>query len=136
MNEMQVNGACHCQQIKFKATVDPNAVRICHCNDCQILSGSAFRTSLPVAAEKFQLICGELKFYIKTAESGNQRAQYFCGTCGSQIYATTYQDEKVLNLRTGCIEQRNLLIPTAEKFTQSAMPWATNCLLKKPVITE
>jgi hypothetical protein len=129
MKEIEVTGACHCQNIKFKAQVDPKKVRICHCNDCQILSGSAFRTSLPVAAEKFQLLSGELKVYIKVAASGNQRAQCFCDNCGSQIYATTYQDEQVLNLRTGCIQQRAQLIPTEQKFIQSAMSWAKSCTL-------
>lgn len=35
---MKVEGSCHCGQITFEAQIDPEAVRICHCTDCQTLS--------------------------------------------------------------------------------------------------
>jgi len=38
---MKIDGHCHCGQITFEAEVDPNSVMICHCTDCQRLSGSA-----------------------------------------------------------------------------------------------
>ena len=43
---MNVEGQCHCGQITFEAEIDPNAVRICHCTDCQTLPAplTALRT--------------------------------------------------------------------------------------------
>jgi hypothetical protein len=41
---MHIDGACHCGKITYEAEVDPEAVGICHCTDCQTLSGTAFRT--------------------------------------------------------------------------------------------
>ena len=41
---MKIEGGCHCGGIRFEAEVDPAAVVICHCTDCQTFSGSAFRT--------------------------------------------------------------------------------------------
>ena len=40
-----------------------------------------------VAAAKgtFKLLKGEPKIYIKTAESGNKRAQAFCPECGTPV---------------------------------------------------
>jgi len=72
---MKVEGQCHCGQISFEAEIDPDMVRICHCTDCQTLSGSAYRVSVQAAAAGFRLLTGVPKIYIKTAESGNQRAQ-------------------------------------------------------------
>jgi hypothetical protein len=40
---MKIDGHCHCGEITFEAEVDPDALNICHCTDCQTLSGSAFR---------------------------------------------------------------------------------------------
>ena len=54
---------------------------MCHCTDCQTLSGTAFRTVASVKKENLKLLSGEPKVYIKTAESGNKRAQAFCA-CG------------------------------------------------------
>src|SRR5689334_18981220 len=39
---MKIDGRCHCGEITFEAEVDPDALHICHCTDCQTLSGSAF----------------------------------------------------------------------------------------------
>ncbi len=43
---MQIDGACHCGNIAFEAEVDPETVRICHCTDCQTMSGSLFRANI------------------------------------------------------------------------------------------
>jgi hypothetical protein len=50
-------------------------VAICHCTDCQTLSGAPFRASVIVAADKLRLLSGEPSTYVKTAESGNKRAK-------------------------------------------------------------
>ena len=47
---MKIDGSCHCGAIRYEAEVDPGDVSICHCTDCQKLTGSAFRVT--VAAEE------------------------------------------------------------------------------------
>jgi hypothetical protein len=87
---MKIDGGCHCGYITYVAEIDPDKVGICHCTDCQTLSGSAFRVSVPAAREAFSLRGGEPKIYVKTAESGAKRAQGFCPECGTPIYASTF----------------------------------------------
>ena len=41
---MKIDGGCHCGYITYEATIDSEQIGICHCTDCQTLSGSAFRT--------------------------------------------------------------------------------------------
>ena len=84
---MKVDGGCHCGHIRYEAEVDPDKVVICHCTDCQTLSGSAFRTVVPTNEGTFKLLAGEPKVYVKTGESGNKRVQTFCPDCGSPIYS-------------------------------------------------
>src|SRR5262245_6826034 len=81
---MKIDGACHCGLITYEAEIDPEKVRVCHCTDCQSLTGSAFRVVVPVPADKFSL-SGEPTVYVKTAESGARRAQAFCTRFGSGI---------------------------------------------------
>ena len=47
----------------FEAEVDPNTSSICHCTDCQTLTGSAFRVNIPAPAEHF-LLRGTPKTYV------------------------------------------------------------------------
>ena len=120
---MKVDGSCHCGFIKFEAEVDPAKVRICHCTDCQTLSGSAFRTVLPVPKEHFRMLSGQPKIYVKTAESGSRRAQTFCPECGTPIYASAVSDPPSYNIRVGTLRQRAELPPRAQVWCRSALGW-------------
>lgn len=121
---MLVDGECHCGAITYRAELDPERVRICNCSDCQILSGTAFRTVAPVPEAKFHLLAGTPKTYIKTAQSGAKRAQVFCPDCGTPLYATSVgPGDKVFGLRIGAIKQRHDLKPKAQYWTGSAVSW-------------
>ena len=121
---MHVEGGCHCGAITYEAEVNPEKVVICHCTDCQKLSGTAFRTVIFTEDESFNLKSGELKNYIKTAESGNERIQAFCPNCGSSIYSTSVGGApKMLGLRVGAINQRSELQPSKQVWCRSAQVW-------------
>ena len=119
---MQIHGHCHCGSISFTAEVDPAKVVVCHCADCQKMSGAPFRAVVPVPAKDFSLI-GDPKIYIKTSQSGNRRAQAFCGDCGTPLYATSPDDPAVYGVRLGCVEERARLAPSKQVWTRSSMPW-------------
>ena len=119
---MKVEGECHCGQIRLTAEVDPATVRVCHCADCQTFSGGAFRIGVAAAAQGVT-IEGELKRYIKVADSGNERVQAFCPNCGSAIYAADAKDPKVLFLRTPMLAQKDELLPQQQIWRRSALAW-------------
>lgn len=123
---MHIDGGCHCGYIKFEAEVDPAAVGICHCTDCQILTGSAYRVTVPAGKDTFRLVTGEPKIYVKTAESGNKRAHAFCPQCGTPIYAAAVTDPQVYGIRVGTTRQRVLLRPRRQIWCRSALEWAMN----------
>jgi hypothetical protein len=121
---MKINGGCHCGAIRFEAEADPNTAAICHCTDCQTLSGTAFRTVIPVNEDSFKLLQGTPKEYVKTAESGNKRIQAFCGDCGTPFYATSISDgPRTFNLRLGCVQQRDEFEPKVQIWARSAQNW-------------
>ncbi len=121
---MMIDGGCHCGSVAYRAEADPAKVLICHCTDCQTLSGAAFRIVVPIAEEDFTLLAGALKTYVKTAESGNKRAQVFCPECGTNIYATSVGDgPKVLGVRVATARQRGDLPPKRQVWFRSHQPW-------------
>ena len=121
---MNVEGRCHCGEITYEAVVDPRGAGICHCTDCQMLTGSAYRVTVPAARDAFVLRTGQPKIYVKTAESGARRAHAFCPNCGSPIYSAAVSDPQVYSLRVGCLRQRAELVPVRQQWCQSALPWA------------
>ena len=128
---MKIDGHCHCGQITFDAEVDPNALTICHCTDCQTLTGSAFRVNIPAPAEHFVLRSGTPKSYVKTAESGNKRRHAFCGNCGTPIYACAEDNPQSYALRVGTITQRASFSPKRQGWRRSALFWV-NALAAVP----
>lgn len=124
---MKIDGGCHCGYITYSAEIDPEKVGICHCTDCQTLSGSAFRTIVPVPEEALTLLSGKPKIYVKTGDSGAQREQSFCPVCGSPFYATGVGDgPKVYNIRVGTIRQRDELPAKMQYWSRSALHWLTD----------
>ena len=123
---MKIDGACHCGYITFEAEADPEKTSVCHCTDCQVSTGSAFRTNIPVPGNAFKLKSGEPTIYIKTtAESGNPREQAFCPKCGSSIYSTNPGDGPKASymVRVGTLRQRDQLVPKVQNWARSAQPW-------------
>jgi hypothetical protein len=120
---MKVEGRCHCGKITYSAEVDESAVSVCHCTDCQRLSGSPYRASVAAKRADFELHSGEPKTYVKTSEDGTQRVQTFCGDCGTPIYATGLDESSPLNLRVGALNERAALAPRRQIWMRSALPW-------------
>jgi len=123
---MKIEGGCHCGAVAYEAEVDPANVGVCHCKDCQQLSGSPYRVTLPTPTQNFRLTRGTLRTYVKTADSGSKRAQTFCPECGAPIYAANPDNPPTLSLRWGSIKQRHELPPKRMIWCGSAAPFAMN----------
>ena len=124
---MRIDGACSCGSIRIEGEADPGTVSICHCTDCQTGTGTAFRVSIPVKGDSFK-VSGQPTIYIKTtADSGNPRAQAFCGKCGSPLYSTTPGEgqQAMYIVRVGILRQREQLAPKRQIWWRSARNWVT-----------
>ena len=121
---MNIDGTCLCGQIKFEAIIDPETATICHCTDCQINSGTAFGYVVGAINDSFNLLKGELSFYIKLADSGAKRELAFCGECGTRIYAKPETGKSgFFGLRVGTIRQRKSLHPKRQAWKKSCLDW-------------
>lgn len=123
---MHVHGKCHCGAIAYEADVDPNTVRICHCTDCQTLTGSAYRVLVRAPAAGFVLKSGTPKLYVRTSDSGAKRGQAFCPDCGTPLYAAALENPAFYVLRLGAIAERAALTPKDQVWCRSALPWSAD----------
>jgi hypothetical protein len=123
---IKVTGGCHCGHITYDAEVDPATVRVCHCTDCQKLTGTAFRATITSLPKTFRLKSGTPTIFIKTAESGNKRAHAFCPECGTPIYSAAPEpNPSTYGLRVGGIDQRARFAPPARQiWCRSAFSWS------------
>jgi len=121
---MHIDGGCHCGAIRYVATIDPANVSVCHCTDCQMLTGSPYRVSVLCRPQDVQVTSGRARIYRKIGDSGRVRLQQFCGDCGSPLFACNEDPSTgVWSLRWGSIAQRRDLKPSRQIWCQSAAPW-------------
>lgn len=118
---MHIDGACHCGLISFTAEIDPRGVTICHCADCQIMSGAPFRTVVEVPIGDFK-ITGEPRRYAMV-QNGRDWVQAFCPTCGTPLFAAAAENPVSVVVRLGCVNQRAQLPPSAQIWRDLALPW-------------
>lgn len=119
---MQVNGSCHCGAISFTAEIDPSRVLVCHCTDCQVQTGSAFRVFVPASIDQFA-VQGEPTRYVKVAENGARRVQAFCPQCGTPVFSMPPDGATHVMLRVGTLSQRAALRPSLQIWQRSSLPW-------------
>jgi hypothetical protein len=121
---MRIDGRCHCGLVSYEAEIDPEEVSICHCTDCQSLTGTAYRVTVMTPRDNVRMTGGEPRTYVKTADNGNRRIQLFCPDCGSPVLTTGEgRAAEVVGLRWGSIRQRQQLTPRKQIWSRSAAPF-------------
>jgi hypothetical protein len=97
---------------------------ICHCQDCQRLTGTAFRVTVPAKPDQFRLIRGEPKIYLKVADSGSHREHAFCGHCGAPVFRKPTDNNPNYSLRLGGLDQgEELGSPKRQIWTKRRFGW-------------
>jgi len=121
---MKIDGQCHCGFVTYEADIDPERVSICHCTDCQTLTGSPYRVTVICAGEAIRLTGKLPKIYGKAGDNGRIRFQHFCPQCGSPLF-TSGEDGGLEDwgIRWGSIRQRRQLQPRRQIWCRSAAPW-------------
>ena len=121
---MHIDGQCHCGHVKYEAEIDPARVSICHCTDCQRLTGSAYRVTAVTQTASIRLTGSPPKVYTKYGDNGRPRFQSFCPECGSPLFTSGEgEDAALTGIRVGTINQRRELRPSRQIWCRSALPW-------------
>jgi hypothetical protein len=69
----------------YEADTGPDKLSICHCTDCQALTGSPYRVTVICAGKQIRFTGKLPKIYRKIGDN-RTRLQHFCGQCGSPLF--------------------------------------------------
>ena len=124
---MHIDGQCHCGHVKYEAEIDPARIAICHCTDCQRLTGSAYRVTAVTRTSSIRLTAHPPKVYTKYGDNGRPRLQSFCPECGSPLFTSGEgEDAALTGIRVGTVNQRRELVPSRQIWRRSALPWVND----------
>ena len=121
---MAFKGRCLCGSTAYESSADPVAFMLCHCRDCQYVSGGEPAAVVVVPKDAFALTKGEVKGFAVKGESGKLVERQFCPTCGTPMFSALKGMPDLWAIKAGTMDDASKLKPTAFIWTKSAQPWA------------
>lgn len=118
-----LSGHCLCGDISYDSDADPAMTAMCHCDDCQRSSGSAFSVNLLIEEDSLTVTGTPAVFETVGAETGEKRERMFCARCGSQVFTKLVEMEGMIVIKAGTLDDRSAVAPELEIWTETAQPW-------------
>ncbi len=119
-------GGCQCRQIQYEIRAKPLTLYICHCQECQKQSSSAFGMSMPVPRDALVILRGQPKQWQRMSDSGREVSCFFCGECGTRLFHNPARNSKITNVKPGTLDDTSWLKPVGNLWTQSSQKWVVH----------
>lgn len=116
---MKRKASCQCGQLSVTTTGEPEAVAICHCEECQRRTGSAFNLGAAFDESNVE-IEGQYSTYTRTGDLGMEIEFHFCPTCGSNVH-WLYGGVHVVAV--GCYADPDFPRPTVSLYGKRRHHW-------------
>lgn len=116
-----VPGSCLCGEVKFECENRFNQFHLCHCTQCQKITGSAHVSNLFTDPENISWISG--KESIKRYDvPGRTISSSFCGSCGSPVPYVS-KSGKALVVPAGSLDAAPNISPQDHIFWAERTSW-------------
>lgn len=122
--ETNLNGGCMCGAVRYECIGDTENASYCHCDDCKKATGGPYTVGVLVKAVDLRIICGKVKGYTTTADSGRKITREFCPNCGSPLFTRAEKCPDFVFLKAGCLDKPELIKPSCQTWVKRAVPWA------------
>lgn len=116
-------GGCLCGGVRYAVYGRPWLTALCHCEDCQKQSGSAFSILVAVEREGLWIEGETLSAFESVGASGWPVTREFCSGCGSPILSEVSITPDLVWIKAGTLDDRSWLRPQMNIWCDSAQPW-------------
>jgi hypothetical protein len=121
-----LNGQCLCGNVKYSLANKFNAFYLCHCKQCQQLTGSAFASNVFTSPDNIDWLEGE-GHISKYEHSEREFSKSFCSNCGSALPFVN-QSGKSLIVPAGSLDGPPSIDPQANIFHAESASWLSKGL--------
>lgn len=124
MADAILTGGCLCGAVRYRIEEGTElSGGHCYCEDCRRTGGTDHRTHSAVARDAIRFE-GEVKFYDRTADSGNNVSRGFCPTCGSPVYANNSGFPDNVFISVSSLDDPEAFSPAMVVYTKREPVWA------------
>ncbi|MEX1352052.1 MAG: GFA family protein [Desulfobacterales bacterium] len=129
-----LKASCRCGNltVSYEGPV-PQRRTLCHCNSCQLRTGSAFSIQARLPRDK-SIIEGKSSEWIYPNDPGKELSYrscdsggatfHFCPTCGTTVYWDIASDPEIIGVALGTITDSSFPAPVISAFEAYGYPWA------------
>jgi hypothetical protein len=119
---MERTAGCQCGQFRVATTIEPDAVNICHCADCQRRSGVPW-TSNAYFRRSGVTLSGAYRTYTREAQEGRKFHNHFCPDCGATVCWTLDIRPDRYGVAVGSFNDPSFPAPTYSVYERSKYRW-------------
>lgn len=117
-----ITGRCMCGTISYQCTANPKFTLLCHCTQCQKITGTGHSAQFAMDAETTE-VTGDVCTFELTSNAGNLVTSAFCGNCGNPIYKTTSMMPDTFVFHVGTLDEPGAFAAQFANHSKSAHPW-------------
>lgn len=121
--DLPLLGGCVCRAVRYSLNGAPLLVYVCHCHDCQSVSGSAYILSVVVRGSDLA-ITGPVETFIRRTRRARDVQYRVCAECRCGLTANYAVATDFTSLRAGSLDDASWAVPIAQTSVASAIPWA------------
>lgn len=113
---------CHCGKVEIICDGKPNAIVMCHCEDCQRRTSSAFNLGAWFDKAKVK-ISGPTKTYSRVEHDGIETTYHFCPDCGTSMFWSMPQNTAAMAVAVGAFATPDFPQPTVSFYENNRHSW-------------
>jgi hypothetical protein len=100
---MKITGGCYCKKIRYAAEGEPVMRGLCHCRECQYISGGGANVALAMPLSGFRYTSGEPKSFERGDLDAPVKRQ-FCPDCGTSLVSLPPGLHDLVILKVGTMD--------------------------------
>jgi hypothetical protein len=116
------SGGCLCGDVRYEGSNSQGGGH-CYCEDCRRSSGTSHCSHMIVAESDVQ-VKGDMRFFDKAADSGNNVSRGFCLNCGSAVLSTNSGMPGMVFVRASSLDDPNQFEPGMIVYAGRAPDWS------------
>ena len=113
---------CCCGSLRAEVSGDPALVAVCHCEQCQRRTGSAFGISAYYPKDQVRPE-GTSKTFSRAGQEGRHIQAHFCPECGTTLYREADFMPGHIGVAAGTFFDPDFPAPTVSSWEQFKHPW-------------
>ena len=121
MGEIERTARCACGKATITVRGEPVLNAVCHCNNCQRRTGSAFGLNVYFPDERVLAASGEMGVYRIEGEKSQER--FFCAGCGTTLRWRTGWFPGWTGVAGGCFRDEPLPDPEVSVANETRRSW-------------